>query len=93
MTTDSHLSPPSSRLSSSAVLLAAISPPRSVAATSSTFHLSAAVVTNVKEDESGYDVVYSDGACKGNGQVGSVAGVGVWWGWNDSRRDISSSER
>lgn len=87
MTTESHLNPPSSRLSSSAVLPPAISPPRSVASTSSTFHPSAAAaaVANVKEDEPGYDVAYSDGACKGNGQVGSVAGVGVWWGWNDPR--------
>ncbi|CAA7268070.1 unnamed protein product [Cyclocybe aegerita] len=37
------------------------------------------------EDESGWSVVYSDGACKGNGKVGSVAGVGVWWGPNDTR--------
>jgi hypothetical protein len=37
------------------------------------------------EDESEWDVVYSDGACKGNGQVGSVAGIGVWWGPDDSR--------
>ncbi|KAG6851396.1 hypothetical protein H0H93_005794 [Arthromyces matolae] len=36
-------------------------------------------------DESKYDVVFCDGACKGNGQVGSVAGVGVWWGENDPR--------
>lgn len=85
MTTESHPSPPSLRLPSSAVSPAAISPPRSVAATSSKFRPSAAVVANDKEDESGYDVVYSDGACKGNGQVGSVAGVGVWWGWNDTR--------
>ncbi|KDR85557.1 hypothetical protein GALMADRAFT_35681, partial [Galerina marginata CBS 339.88] len=32
-----------------------------------------------------WDIVYSDGACKGNGKVGSIAGVGVWWGPNDSR--------
>ncbi|KAG2138711.1 ribonuclease H-like domain-containing protein [Suillus bovinus] len=83
MTTDSQLNPPS-RPSSSAVLPPAISPPRSVASTSSTFRPSTAVVANVKE-EIGYDVVYSDGACKGNGQPGSVAGVGVWWGWNDPR--------
>ncbi|KAJ7755006.1 ribonuclease H-like domain-containing protein [Mycena maculata] len=37
------------------------------------------------KDESGWDIVYSDGACKGNGQVGSVAGVGVWWGRDDPR--------
>lgn len=85
MTTESHLSAPSSKPSSSAALPATISPPRSVAATSSTFHPSTAVVTKVKEEEPGYDVVYSDGACKGNGQVVSVAGVGVWWGWNDPR--------
>ncbi|KAF7347514.1 Ribonuclease H [Mycena venus] len=36
-------------------------------------------------DEDGWDVVYSDGACKGNGQVGSFAGVGVWWGNGDPR--------
>ncbi|KAF8079107.1 ribonuclease H-like domain-containing protein [Lyophyllum atratum] len=37
------------------------------------------------QDESRWDVVYSDGACKGNGTVGSYAGVGVWWGENDPR--------
>ncbi|KAH9896749.1 ribonuclease H-like domain-containing protein [Cubamyces lactineus] len=35
-------------------------------------------------------IVYSDGACRGNGQPGSVAGVGVWWGpdhpWNICER-------
>jgi ribonuclease HI len=36
-------------------------------------------------DEAGWDVVYSDGACKGNGQEGSVAGIGVWWGGKDPR--------
>ncbi|KAJ3815641.1 ribonuclease H-like domain-containing protein [Lentinula aff. lateritia] len=30
-------------------------------------------------------VAYCDGACKGNGKVGSVAGIGVWWGHNDPR--------
>ncbi|KAK0208946.1 ribonuclease H-like domain-containing protein, partial [Desarmillaria ectypa] len=29
--------------------------------------------------------VFSDGACKGNGKTGAVAGVGVWWGHNDPR--------
>ncbi|KAF8956085.1 ribonuclease H-like domain-containing protein, partial [Flammula alnicola] len=37
------------------------------------------------EDVSSWDVVYSDGACKGNGKLGSIAGVGVWWGPNDPR--------
>jgi ribonuclease HI len=36
-------------------------------------------------DESGWEVVYSDGASKGNGQAGAVAGVGVWWGRDDPR--------
>lgn len=37
------------------------------------------------KDEKDCDVVYCDGACKGNGQIGSVAGVGVWWGHGDPR--------
>jgi hypothetical protein len=37
------------------------------------------------QDESTWDVVYSDGACKKNGQVGSAAGIGVWWGRDDPR--------
>ena len=48
------------------------------------------VVSNTRKrsrsvDESEWDVVYSDGACKGNGKVGSVAGIGVWWGPDDPR--------
>lgn len=30
-------------------------------------------------------VVYTDGACEGNGQIGSEAGVGVYFGDNDPR--------
>ncbi|KAL0569981.1 hypothetical protein V5O48_011974 [Marasmius crinis-equi] len=30
-------------------------------------------------------VVYCDGACKGNGKEGSVAGIGVWWAHDDKR--------
>ena len=37
------------------------------------------------ENESGWDVVYSDGACKGNGKLDPVAGLGVWWGHGDAR--------
>jgi ribonuclease HI len=37
------------------------------------------------EDESGWDVVYTNGACPANGKPGAVAGVGVWWGVNDPR--------
>lgn len=33
----------------------------------------------------GWNIVYTDGACKGNGKVGSIAGIGVWWGWDDPR--------
>ena len=36
-------------------------------------------------NESIWNVAYSDGACKGNGQPGSVAGIGVWWGRDDPR--------
>lgn len=46
--------------------------------------------------EAGWSVVYSDGACKGNGKSGSVAGVGVWWGPNDPRFvpcAVSTSDR
>ncbi|TBU44551.1 Caulimovirus viroplasmin-domain-containing protein [Dichomitus squalens] len=45
----------------------------------------ATVTTERIQDESGWDVVYSDGACKGNGKPGSVAGIGVWWGRDDPR--------
>lgn len=31
------------------------------------------------------DIVYSDGACKGNGGRHAVAGIGVWWGHDDPR--------
>jgi hypothetical protein len=37
------------------------------------------------EDESACEIIYSDGACKGNGKPGSIAGIGVWWGHNDPR--------
>ena len=37
------------------------------------------------QDESGWDVAYSDGACKGNGKPGSIAGIGVWWRAGDPR--------
>ncbi|KAI6007548.1 ribonuclease H-like domain-containing protein [Pisolithus orientalis] len=36
-------------------------------------------------DAKEFNVVYCDGACKGNGQDGSIAGIGVWWGRNDPR--------
>lgn len=37
------------------------------------------------QDEKDCDIVYCDGACKGNGQPGSIAGIGVWWGHGDPR--------
>ncbi|EMD38043.1 hypothetical protein CERSUDRAFT_82283 [Gelatoporia subvermispora B] len=36
-------------------------------------------------DAKGRLIVYTDGACGGNGQRGSKAGIGVWWGRNDTR--------
>jgi len=36
-------------------------------------------------DETGWDVVYTDGACQGNGKQAAVAGIGVWWGNGDQR--------
>ncbi|KAK0472271.1 ribonuclease H-like domain-containing protein [Armillaria novae-zelandiae] len=29
--------------------------------------------------------IFCDGACRGNGKVGAIAGVGVWWGHGDIR--------
>lgn len=37
------------------------------------------------KDESVWDVVYSDGACKNNGKPNAIAGVGVWFGHNDPK--------
>jgi len=31
-------------------------------------------------DEEGYVIVYTDGACTGNGKKGAAAGIGVWFG-------------
>ncbi|KAI8980010.1 ribonuclease H-like domain-containing protein [Trametes punicea] len=62
--------------------------PPSAATEQETRHLNsrwAALTAEIVQDESGWDVVYSDGACKGNGRLGSVAGIGVWWGVNDAR--------
>lgn len=55
-------------------------------AVTSTSHQSNSPIflTKVK-DEFACDIVYSDGACKGNGKPGSTAGVGIWWGRNDPR--------
>jgi hypothetical protein len=38
------------------------------------------------------NVVYTDGACSRNGQAGSVAGIGVWWGPSDPRCVFSRSQ-
>ena len=37
------------------------------------------------------DIVYSDGACQGNGGVRATAGIGVWWGPDDPRYNDSPS--
>ena len=43
---------------------------------------------NGGSDESSFQVVYTDGACEGNGKAGARAGIGVYWGpdhpWNVS---------
>ncbi|KAG8998263.1 hypothetical protein FRB94_006961 [Tulasnella sp. JGI-2019a] len=36
-------------------------------------------------EEMRWTVVYTDGACQGNGKRGARAGVGVWYGENDAR--------
>ncbi|KAG0707608.1 ribonuclease H-like domain-containing protein [Suillus ampliporus] len=87
---ESSFKSPASGSSSSTVPPALKNPPQvastSVLTTSSNSAASRpSAAVNVDEDDPGYDVVYTDGSCKGNGQFGSVAGVGVWWGWNDSR--------
>jgi ribonuclease HI len=35
--------------------------------------------------ESGHDVVYCRGTCKGNGTENAIAGIGIWWVPDDSR--------
>lgn len=40
---------------------------------------------NTIADTTGWQIVYCDGACRGNGKPGAVAGVGVWWGPGDVR--------
>ncbi|CAA7264476.1 unnamed protein product [Cyclocybe aegerita] len=40
---------------------------------------------NEVDDETACNIVYADGACKGNGTTYCVAGVGVWWGFDDPR--------
>ncbi|KAG6331721.1 hypothetical protein ID866_7371 [Astraeus odoratus] len=52
-----------------------------IASTSKALHSGGVQEAEEKE----YDVVYCDGACKGNGRAGSVAGIGVWWGHGDPR--------
>ncbi|KAL6301650.1 ribonuclease H-like domain-containing protein [Sparassis latifolia] len=43
------------------------------------------ITAETLKDESLWDIVYSDGSCRGNGKAGSIAGIGVWWGRNDAR--------
>lgn len=78
------ISPSSSAASGSAITPISKGPLVPVTRKSSSMKLAA-------ESEEGYDVVYSDGACKGNGQRGSVAGIGVWWGHRDSRYALPPS--
>jgi len=46
---------------------------------------SAPVSTIVPPPDPSWTTVYTDGACKGNGGPESTAGIGVWWGPDDSR--------
>lgn len=41
--------------------------------------------TQADEEEWETIIVYTDGACKQNGKVDAVAGIGVWWGPHDER--------
>jgi len=52
---------------------------------SSAMSRNVAGLSRVTSSAAGEDVVYTDGACAGNGQHGSVAGIGVWWGPIDTR--------
>lgn len=40
---------------------------------------------NVIVNTEGWQIAYSDGACRGNGNANAIAGVGVWWGPEDPR--------
>jgi ribonuclease HI len=64
-------------------------PSTSVPSTSSRFRPYAKPESKIGAGRSGTSdsliVVYTDGACRGNGQPGSVAGIGVWYGVNDAR--------
>lgn len=42
-------------------------------------------IVNGTENEEGWDVVFTDGACSNNGKDGALAGIGVWWGEIDPR--------
>ena len=36
-------------------------------------------------NDTAVEIVYADGACRGNGRPGAVAGIGVWWSPGDPR--------
>jgi ribonuclease HI len=58
-------------------------PPKAFASNEVTSKPAASVTTGAPLGD--WDVVYCDGACKGNGKIGSVAGIGVWYGEGDRR--------
>lgn len=41
---------------------------------------SSAAISSSKQEPRDWTSVYTDGACRGNGRTGSVAGSGVWFG-------------
>ncbi len=43
------------------------------------------VSTTMSSNSGNTMIVYTDGSCRGNGRVGSEAGIGVWWGKDDPR--------
>ncbi|KAI0039602.1 ribonuclease H-like protein [Auriscalpium vulgare] len=63
-------------------LIAQPSPTNQLAVASTSARAPLPVPTQIDSDS---DIVYSDGSCRGNGQKGSYAGVGVWWGSDDPR--------
>jgi ribonuclease HI len=58
------------------------------------------VSTSIPPDTTGYTVVYTDGACSGNGGSNARGGIGVFFGDNDPRnvserfdRGIATNQR
>ncbi|KAI0067219.1 ribonuclease H-like protein [Artomyces pyxidatus] len=59
--------------------------PNPIPSTSTTTSTTTPTAAAAASTDSEKIVVYTDGSCRGNGQVGAYAGVGVWWGRDDPR--------